>query len=266
MFKYLFRQPFLINFFVGITLSVAIVLLFVSSLDRITHHGDAKTVPLVKGKNILQVTDLLDEKGFDMVIQDSVYVDSLPPSVVIKQVPEADAVVKVNRTVYVTVNRVVPPLVDMPNLIGYSYRNAEMVLSNMGLKMGDTTFRPDFAKNSVLDQLSNGKPIAPGTKVRMGTTVSLVIGNGIGNVNIPVPKLLGLTYNEAKILTEAQGLLIGAVIPDPGVTNNDNAYVYKQNPNPKTPNNYQLRIRPGQMIDVWLSLDPPVTDSTNIKN
>jgi eukaryotic-like serine/threonine-protein kinase len=263
MFKFITRQPFWLNFIVGIVLAAGIIVLFISSLNWITHHGEAKTVPLVTGKNINEVSDLLDEKGFEMVIQDSVYNDTLPPSIVIKQVPEADAVVKVNRTVYVTVNRVVPPEVDMPNLIGYSYRNAEMVLKNMGLKMGDTTFRADFAKNSVLEQLYNGKEIPSGTKIRMGSTISLVLGNGLGNINIPVPKLIGLNYTEARILTEAQGLILGAVIADPSVQDKDNAYVYRQSPGPKTTTGYQLRIRPGQMIDIWLSVEPPAlaTDS-----
>ena len=81
--------------------------------------------PLRKQKNIL------DNEGFDIVIQDSVYVDTLPASGVVKQVPESDAVVKVNRTVYLTINRAVPPMIDMPNLIGYSYRNAQMNLSSL---------------------------------------------------------------------------------------------------------------------------------------
>ncbi len=65
---------------------------------------------------------------------------------VIKQIPEADEVVKENRTVYLVVNRAVPPVVEMPNLIGYSFRNAEMVLKNMDLRIGDTTFKARFCQ------------------------------------------------------------------------------------------------------------------------
>ena len=236
------------------------------SLDGITQHGVARTVPSVTGKTLESVRTMLEEKGFDVVVQDSVYYDSLQPSVIIKQVPEPDAVVKVNRTVYVTINRTIPPDVDMPNLVGYSLRNAEMVLRNVGLQLGDTTFKPDFAKNSVLDQLFNGNHIAPGEKIKMGSRVSLVLGTGLGNEDMAVPKLVGLTFAEAKILLEAQGISLGAVIPSPLVKDKEIAYVTWQSPEPKDEEGRQFRIRPGQMIDLRLDLEPPPNpDSLNIK-
>ena len=144
MFKQLTSRPLWLNIVVGIGILVIIFLLFVFSLKKLTHHGESKTVPSITGKSIGEVQDILQGQGFELVVQDSVYYDTIPPATVIKQVPEADAVVKVNRTVYVTVNRTVPPDVEMPNLIGYTFRNAEMVLKNMGLRVGDTTSRPDL--------------------------------------------------------------------------------------------------------------------------
>ena len=265
MFKHITTRPLWVNILVGFGIVIAVFVVFVLSLNWITHHGEAKTVPSVIGKSLKQVQPLLESEGFELVIQDSVYYDSLPPSMIIKQVPEADAVVKINRTVYVTVNRVVPPDVPMPNLIGYSFRNAEMILKNMGLKLGDTTFKVDFAKNSVLEQLYNGKSISPGTNIKQGSSVSLVIGSGIGNSDMAVPKLVGLTYDEAKILLETNGLLVGSVIPDPLVKDTSSAYIYKQSPLSRTEDGFRVRIRPGQMIDVWLSVEKPVVDSLQVQ-
>ncbi|MEI6946108.1 PASTA domain-containing protein [Paraflavisolibacter sp. H34] len=262
MFKFITSRPLWVNIVFGTVLFVALFLLFVLSLNWLTHHGESKTVPAVVGKKVEEVRELLDEQGFEMIVQDSVYFDTLAPSVVIKQVPEADAVVKINRTVYVTVNRVVAPDVDMPNLIGYSFRNAEMVLNNMGLKIGDTTFKPDFAKNSVLEQLFNGQSIPAGKKIRMGSAISLVLGNGLGARDMPVPQMIGLTYAEAKILMETRGLILGAVVPDGDVQDTANAFVTRQSPAPRNEAGQSLRIRPGQMVDVWLSVQKPVTDST----
>ena len=265
MFKYITNRPLWVNIAVGIGIIMVVFVIFVLSLNWITHHGESKTVPSVTGKSLKEVEQLLEKEGFNLVIQDSVYYDSLPPSMIIKQVPEADAVVKINRTVYVTVNRVVPPDVPMPNLIGYSFRNAEMILKNMGLKLGDTTFKVDFAKNSVLEQLYNGKSISPGTNIKQGSSVSLVIGSGIGNSDMAVPKLVGLTYDEAKILLETNGLLVGSVIPDPLVKDTSSAYIYKQSPLSRTEDGFRVRIRPGQMIDVWLSVEKPVVDSLHVQ-
>lgn len=259
-------RPLWINVLAAVVLVFLVVLMFALSLKWITHHGVARTVPSVTGKNLNKVIADLDEKGFEVVVQDSVYYDSLPPSVIIKQVPEADAVVKVNRTIYVTINRVIPPDVDMPNLVGPSYRNAEMVLKNLGLRMGDTTYRADFAKGSVLEQLYNDKPIAPGTKVKVGSTISLVIGGGVSQEVMAVPKLVGLTYTEAKVLLQASGLILGPVIPSPMVRDTASAYVVRQSPQAVNEQGRHFQIRQGQMIDLWLDVSPPKIDSTqNIK-
>ena len=264
MFNYITNRPLWVNILVGIGIVMAVFVVFVFSLNKITHHGEAKSVPSITGKRLSEIQPLLEKEGFNLVIQDSVYYDSLPPTVVIRQVPEADDVVKINRTIYVTINRTIPPDVPMPNLIGYSFRNAEMILKNMGLRLGDTTFKPDFAKNSVLEQLYKGQSISTGTRIRMGSTISLVIGSGIGNADMAVPKLIGLTYDEAKILLETNGLIVGSVIPDPLVKDTANAFIYKQSPLSRTEEGFQVRIRPGQMIDVWLSVEKPVLDSTII--
>ncbi|MER3465519.1 MAG: penicillin-binding protein, partial [Chitinophagaceae bacterium] len=166
------EKPLWVHLATALGLLVIVFLIFMFSLNFITHHGDAKTVPNLMGKRLEEVQSMLEKQGFDMVIQDSVYYDSLPPSVIIKQVPDPDAVVKVNRTVYVTINRAIAPDVEMPNLVGYTLRNAQMVLENMGLHLGDTTYKADFAKNSVLDQKFNGQTIAPGTKLKVGSKIS----------------------------------------------------------------------------------------------
>lgn len=264
--KHITGRPLWFNILVALAIIFLLGFLFVTSLNWITQHGVARSVPAVTGKKLADVEALLEQEGFELVIQDSVYYDSLPPSVIIKQVPEPDAVVKVNRTVYVTINRFVPPDIDMPNLVGFSYRNAEQVLGNLGLVLGDTTLRPDFAKGSVLEQQFNGNKIEPGTKIKVGSRIGLVIGAGIGVEDMPVPKLVGLTFAEAKILMEAQGLILGPVIPSPLVRDNESAYVVRQSPEIKNDEGKRFRIRPGQMIDLWLDVEPPVVDSTQAGN
>lgn len=257
-------RPLWFHMLIALIAIIVLILIFLLSLNWITRHGESRTVPAVVGKNISEVEKFLETKGFDVVVQDSAYYDSLPPGFVLRQVPEADEVVKINRTVYVTINRFVPPDVEMPNLLGSSFRNAEMVLKNMGLRLGDTTYRFDFAKNSVLEQHYNGNSIKAGTKLKMGSTISLVLGSGLGSEDINVPDLVGRSYDEARALLDAQGLS-GLVIVDPNVKDTASAFVYKQNPMPRTIDGARLRIRPGQMIDIWLSLEKPVIDSLQVK-
>lgn len=179
-----------------------------------------------------------------------------------KQIPEADEVVKTNRTVYLIVSRAVPPFIEMPNLKGYSLRNATMILENLDLKLGDTTFRPDFAKNAVLEQLYNGAEIKPGTQIRKGSLISFVLGDGVGNREFAVPVIVGMKYADAKAMLEGAGLGIGAIVTDENVTDTMSAYIYWQNPPRFDDEKRLLHIRSGQLMDVKLQADKPAKDST----
>jgi eukaryotic-like serine/threonine-protein kinase len=256
MIKYVTSRPLWFNILIAIGGVFLLLVIFILLLGVITRHGKSKTVPYVVGKNINDVEKQLSDAGFETVIQDSVFYDSLPPGVVIKQVPDADAVVKVNRTVYVIINRFVVPDIAMPNIIGYSLRNAEYTLESLGLKLGDTTSRVDFAKNTVLEISVNGNPVKPGDKVKVGSKIDLVIARGKGDENISVPPLIGLQVADARVYLEQLGLNLGAIVKTPDVTDIDLAYIYRQEPMPGAG-----RIRAGQLIDVWVQPVKPVTDS-----
>jgi len=264
MLRFITHRPLWVNLITAIVLVAICFVLFILSLNFLTHHGRSRSVPQVVGKSFADAQKILDKGGFDIVIQDSVYVDSLPPMSIIKQVPESDAVVKVNRTVYLTINRSVPPKIDMPNLVGYSFRNAEMNLSSAGLRLGDTIYKADFAKNSVLDQLYNGAHIAPGTKIQMGSAISLVLGTGVGQTQYNVPNLVGWTFGAAKEKLEENGINLLVVQADPSSRDTLNEYIFRQDPPRLDQDGNPLHIRTGQLISVWLSLEKPtLPDSTN---
>ena len=212
VFKFITHRPLWLNVLIGLLLALAIFSFFIFSLSWLTHHGRSSTVPSVIGKKYEVAKKELSKSGFDVEIQDSIYVDSLPPMAVIKQIPDADEVVKESRTVYLVINRAVPPMVEMPNLVGYSYRNAEMVLKNMDLRIGDTTFKPDFAKNSVLEQYYKDAIITPGTRIRKGSVISLVLGDGVGNREFAVPVITGMTFGDAKTLLESYGIGLVSIV------------------------------------------------------
>jgi len=260
MLKAITGRPLWLNVLVGIILAIGIFALFLLSLNWITGHGKSASVPSVTGKTYEQAKAILKKAGFDVEIQDSIYVDTVPALHVIKQIPDADEVVKSNRTVFLVIRRAVPPEVEMPNLSGYSFRNAEMVLKSMDLRVGDTTFKPDFARNAVLEQIYNGAIIKPGTKIRKGSVISLVLGDGIGNQEFAVPIITGLTFCDAQAELESMGLSVGAIVLN-GVTDTCNAFIFKQTPGRYDDEKRILRIRSGQTIDVWLQSDRPVTDT-----
>jgi beta-lactam-binding protein with PASTA domain len=265
VFAFIKRRPLWINLLTALGLSLLIIFIFFQTLRYWTNHGEYLRVPDVKGKTVEAATQLLEKNGFDVLIQDSVYFDTLPPLAVFKQFPDPDASVKVNRTVYLTINRSNAPLIDMPNLVGMSFRNAELELKANGLKLGDTTYVPDIAKNAVRDQIYKGESIRPRTKIAMGSAISLVLGAGIGNTDIPVPDLFGLPYNEAIALLEANNIVVGVITRDPDLRESATGFVYRQNPERFDEERKVNRIRSGQMMDIWLSVNKPervIVDTT----
>ncbi|HUP12643.1 MAG TPA: PASTA domain-containing protein [Niastella sp.] len=247
-------KPLWVHILTGIVLVFLLIVVFLQSLRWITRHDKTLTIPAVTGKSYADARQILESKGFEVELQDSIYNDTARPLSVLRQFPEAEALVKVNRTVYVTINKAIAPLIEMPNLEGLSYRSAEVAMAQYGLKLEDTVYRTDFAKNSVLEQQYNGDRIKAGTKIPQGGLITLVLGSGLGHEDFSVPDLVGLTYNDAKVLLESNGLNVGAVMPavDP------NQFVGRQSPEHLTLDGRVNRIRQGQLVDLWLQPDKPV--------
>lgn len=262
MFDFVTKRSLWWNLLAGFILMVVLLFMLSICLGPLTRHGKNKTVPSVVGKSLEEASKILDKNGFEIIVQDSIYTDTTAKGAVLRQVPEGDATVKISRTVYLTVNRHVPPLVEMPNFVGFSLRNIELQLRNMGLKVGDTQYVDDFARNSVRDILYKGSPITPGTKLQQGSSVDLVLGNGVGENEFTVPNLIGMTYADAKKLLESNGLSFFVVLPDPSVIDTANAYVYEQRPPRMGEDGKRIKIRSGQTMDVRLSVARPAIDTT----
>ena len=255
----------------GIFLSLLLLVIFFYGLGWITGHDEYEKVPTVTNKNIESAKQLLQAKGFHVEVVDSVFDKTRPRLSVLKQSPDGEAIVKHGRTVYLTINRLVAPTVIMPNLVGQSFKSASLYLTGMGLELGDTTFKPDIAKNSVLVQLYNGIEIKAGSKIPIGSRISLVIGSGIGDQETDVPDLVGLTYTEALSLMANMNINIGLpILLDANIKDTTKAYIARQEPpvftEPIPGQKINNKIRPGQMIDVWLTFEKPIKDSTAIKD
>ncbi|MEO8173927.1 MAG: PASTA domain-containing protein [Sediminibacterium sp.] len=261
--KYITSKPLWVNILAALGLIVVLVLLFFATLSWITGYGKYEKVPAVVGQNADAAKKMLEDKGFEVIIQDSIYIDTIAKLAVVRQSPEADAQVKRGRTVYLTINRNVAPQVEMPNLAGFSVKSAEMYLQSLGLKMGEVTYEPDIARNAVLRQLYNGEAIAPGTKIPIGSVIGFVLGSGSGGGVINVPNLLGMTYDEARTYLSTMGITFGNVTGMEEIKDSMSAYVIRQMPEVLSDsigpsgNRVPNKIKQGQLIDVYISATPP---------
>lgn len=265
MFKFITDRPFWVNLLAVILLTAFFIWGFLQLLGVITKHGSYLTVPAVIFKTTAEAVKILESKGFEVVIQDSVYTDTAKMGIVLKQFPEPNSTVKVNRVVLLTINRSTLPMVDMPALQSKSLGYAIEILRRSHLVVGDTTYKPDFMMGSVLEQRYNGNLITSGAKIPWGSRVDMVIGGGLSNEQVIVPSLIGLTYSEAKMVLEQNGIMLASTVVDPGISDTANAFVYKQNPPKFTEDKRPVYIRSGQVMDVWVSREMKVlTDSTII--
>ncbi|HEY0274404.1 MAG TPA: PASTA domain-containing protein [Chitinophaga sp.] len=253
MFAFITNRSFFINLLAAIALIFLLGAGFFATLGIITHHGKTIIVPDVRGKNLKEASDILSKAGFEATVRDSIYADTIPALAVYDQAPQGGAVEKVGRTVYLTINKTVAPMVQMPELVGLTFRSAQMTLESRRLKVGDTSYQPDFATNTVLKQMLAGKQIKAGTEVPEGSAISLVLSSGTGNTENPVPDLTGLSFSEARDALAASNLGIGTVLTMGEIPDTSAAFVVRQSPTRVNAQGDINTVRAGETIDLWLS-------------
>lgn len=244
-----FKNSFKMNALAVIGVCIVLYFVFFAMLGFITGHGAQLKVPNIVGKTLKAGESQLKTIGFDIQI-DSAYDPSKKPLMILGQEPEVGEIVKPGRTIFLTVNKAEPPKTPMPNLNGLSLRSAIMILNSSKLKLGDTTYRPDIAQGAVLDQLFNGNIIRPGQMIPQGSSISLVLGDGLGNTVFDVPDIVGLTYAEAVAMLSANNLLFTAVASDE-ITDTASAIVYMQVPSALNELGTANRLREGDELGFY---------------
>lgn len=258
------------NILTGIGAFIVLLILFFFSLGWITGNGKTEKVPSVVGLDVTAAQNLT-ALGFEVVLQDSIYVDTLARNAVLRQTPASDEIVKKGRAVYLTINRIVAPLIDMPNLVGFSLKSAQTYLKVLGLRLGGISVVADRNKNVIIDQMVDGKPISPGSKVASGTLIHFLVGDGGSTIGFEVPDLLGLTVDMARAKIGSMGLQLGNITSATSITDTANAFVIQQNPNPYSGQLDSLGMPiknvtfQGGAIDVIIDKVAPVIQRDSIK-
>ncbi len=244
------RSPLDLLIQLGIILALVAVLFlgfFFVYLPFSTNHGQTITVPDLSKLSIDEMQDILEDRNLRYEVSDCTFVVGAQPLTVLGQYPHANAKVKQDRKIYVTVTRRVAPLVPMPDLVNMIDRSAKRMLESVGLEEGELIYKPDVAKNAVLRQLYNGQEIAAGTPVPKGAKIDLEVGDGLGNTMFAVPNVVGLPLDEAKTAILGSTLKVGTIIPvdDP---EQEVGTVVKQKPEARSGE----RIRVGETMDLWV--------------
>ncbi len=248
-FAFIFSKSFLKHLGIALGVFIALIFLIIFALNAYTGHGKTIAVPDLSGVRKEKLDSAFANSDLKFQIIDSVYLNNKPKGSVVDQTPVPGFHVKAGRTVYITVVAMQPQKVKMPNLVDLTLRQATQRLETYGLKVGRTSYEPDIAKNVVLKQVWKGRKIHADSLIVKGSSVDLVLGDGLNDSEISVPYFINLTPEQAEEAIKSGALIQGAFIFDTDVKDSLKARVYKQRP-AYTANSV---IKIGDPVDLWFT-------------
>ncbi|MDA3853317.1 MAG: PASTA domain-containing protein [Bacteroidales bacterium] len=254
-FRFIFTKLFLKQFLLAIVISAVLFLATVIGLRIFTHHGEAILVPDIKGYNEAQVARVISANNLRYEIIDSIYTEEVLPGTVFDQIPPAGAFVKEDRKLFLILNAIRSERVIMPSLKNVSLRQAKVMITQNGLKLGQIIYVSSEYKDLVINQLMNDTLVTPGAMVRKFSTVDLYVGRGLGASQTAVPYLRGMYLIDALKSIEHINLNKGTMIKDGTIDEGfplDSAIVWKQYPQPA------VDASQGKAVDLWLTMDTAV--------
>ena len=181
-FRFLFSKTFLIQLVLAALAIVILVFVVMAWLSFSTNQDQVIEVPNLARMSLDRVDIKLEELDLRREILDSAnYNPDYPPFTVIDQVPLPGKHVKENRKIYLTLNPSGYTKVEIPaNLIRRTRRQVEPTLRSLGFEIGSITYKPDVAKDAVLELRHKGQRVEPGMKLLKTSRIDLVLGDGSG--------------------------------------------------------------------------------------
>jgi beta-lactam-binding protein with PASTA domain len=226
------------------TVFLLMILYFYVYLPAITNHGETITVPNIEGMKLEQLDEFLVTRNLRYEVNDSSYTEKYPPLTVLKQYPSAGSQVKENRVIYISLNRITPPTVPMPNLVDGSLINAEVQLKSNELKRGRIQIISGPYLHVVKEMKFRGEKIEPGTRITKGSVIDLVVYDG-GSDSLPCPYVTDMVLEDAKVAILGSNLNLDIeVVGD--TTGTEEVVILKQKPEANE------NIRVGDIVKVWV--------------
>ena len=242
-----------------VLIAVVLVLLLVLSYIALavgTRHGMRRTVPDFTGLGLKDAQYYAEQRGLKLIINDSLYVPAYPGGMVLEQLPKGGVDVKEGRKIYITINSFAQKKLPMPYVAGRSLRQAMNMLEGAGFGIEKLEYVEDIATNYVLAQYLGGVEITAESniKIEKGTGVVLKVGVSPDQNMTTVPRLIGRKLFDAKGKLWEQGLNVGNVTYDEGITllNEDDARVCRQS----IMQSSQMPL--GSAVSIHLTLDKEV--------
>ena len=223
-------------------------------LNLVTLHNKELIVPDLANMSVDEAAAVAAAEGMRVDVVDSVFVKRMKKGAVYRQNPVAGSKVKKGRRIALTINAVNAKKISMPNLIGYSMRQAMAELQSRGLTLGKLIYVDDMATNNVLRQLYKGREIDPGTQIESESVIDLEVGLNDNDSHAYVPDVLGLRNMNAADAIHSSSLNVSSIRFDATVKDYDDslaAVVYKQTPEASD----SVFVRKGEEVALYLTVD-----------
>ncbi|MFQ6606724.1 MAG: PASTA domain-containing protein [Fidelibacterota bacterium] len=161
----------------------------------------------VRGRDYNLALARLESEGFQGFISDTLYNSDKPAGTVVDQYPKPNTLVKPGRTVHLKIAQPEKMRV-VPNLIGQSLRNAELVLHQLGLLIDTvyTEFNPEYPEGTIAWQYPKA-----GDHLRKGIGIQITLSKGLPPDFYQVPNVIGLSLKNATELIEKARLKVGKI-------------------------------------------------------
>ena len=248
VFKWILR-----NIVLAIVFVVALVVVINLLLGMFTNHGETITVPDLTSMSVSEASREAGSHKLRVEVTDSIYVRRMAKGAVYSQNPKAGSQVKKGRRILLTINALHSKKVTMPNLVGYSMRQAKAELGTRGLVLGKLVYVNDIATNNVLRQLHGNMEIEPGTPIESESVIDLVVGLSQEDNMTSVPDTRGLKRSSAIDLIQENSLNIKKIVYDTTVKTYEDstkAFVWRQAPEPS-----ELPCLMGGDVSIYLTTD-----------
>ncbi len=239
----------------GTILAGLCLLYFFTYLPKTTNHGQSITVPNIEGMQLSQLEDFLVKRNLRYEINDSSYSDEYPPLTVLKQYPHAGSKVKEGRNIFISINRLNPPTVPVPNLVDGSVVNADAVLKSNELRRGKIEL-VSGPFNVVKEMKYQGQVIAASERVPKGSIIDLVVMDG-GSKDFEAPDFTGSSLEDAKVVIFGSNLNLGNVMIVGDTTGG--GVVIRQKPEAHE------NIKVGDVVDLWIGKSDTVIPDDEVR-
>jgi beta-lactam-binding protein with PASTA domain len=243
---------------------IAFVLAFVWMtsfwLKCYTDHGESLEVPNFVGMTLEEAQKKAKNRSFNLVVSDSVYRSDKPAFTILEQNPKPQWRVKEDRTIYLMVVKAVAENVLLPDIAGgnddFEQYAKKLDLQQIKAEIVSRKFDPILEPNTIMEVIYDNDTITNrlryGVKLPKGSTVLFVVSER-ENSMIEIPDVVCKKVDAAKFLISTSNLNLGNIVKDNSVLDEDDAYVWKQEPT------YQagMTMRIGEQVTIYITGKKP---------